>query len=172
MSPRPTICACVITSGGDQVLARAVRNDETAVAALFDAAAAHGSPALVIDTTSSTAALLMHAAAQRGLPVAYVTGLAMRRAAELYAGAAKTDPKDAYVLADYAMRNADRSGLGQPQRRTADWFADPPTAVTLTSQPMPPGSRTVCATRCCRCRPRWSAPSATSSSPAAGSATP
>ena len=70
MSPRPTICACVITSGGDQVLARAVRNDETAVAAVFDAAAAHGSPALVIDTTSSTAALLMHAAAQRGLPVA------------------------------------------------------------------------------------------------------
>ena len=35
-------------------------------------------------------------------------GLAMRRAADLYAGAAKTDPKDAQVLADYARRNADR----------------------------------------------------------------
>ena len=42
------------------------------------------------------------------MPVAYVTGLAMRRAADLYAGAAKTDPKDAGVLADYAWRNADR----------------------------------------------------------------
>ena len=42
------------------------------------------------------------------MPVAYVSGLAMRRAADLYAGAAKTDPKDAEVLADYAWRNADR----------------------------------------------------------------
>ena len=50
----------------------------------------------------------MEAAAQRQVPVAYVTGLAMRRAADLYAGAAKTDPKDALVLADYARRNADR----------------------------------------------------------------
>ena len=32
---------------------------------------------------------------------------ALRRAADLYAGAAKTDPKDAQVLADYARRNAD-----------------------------------------------------------------
>ena len=141
------------------------------MAALFDAAAAYAKPALVIDTTSSTAALLMHAAARRDLPVAYVTGLAMRRAAELYAGAAKTDPKDAAVLADYARRNADRSGLGQPQRRTPRRFADPPTAVTSTSRPMPPGSRTVCATRCCRCRPRWNALSATNSLPAAECAT-
>ena len=42
------------------------------------------------------------------IPVAYVTGLAMRRAADLYAGAAKTDPKEAQVLADFAWRNADR----------------------------------------------------------------
>ena len=100
--------ACVVTADGEQVLARSVGNDETSVAGLFDKAAAHGAAALVIDTTSSTAALLMHAAAQRNLPVAYVTGLAMRRAAQLYAGAAKTDPKDAAVLADYARRNADR----------------------------------------------------------------
>ena len=64
--------------------------------------------ALVIDTTSSAASLLMETAAATQVPVAYVTGLAMRRAADLYAGAAKTDPKDALVLADYARRNADR----------------------------------------------------------------
>ena len=40
--------------------------------------------------------------------MAYVSGLTMRRAADLYAGAAKTDPKDAQVLADFAWRNADR----------------------------------------------------------------
>ena len=38
----------------------------------------------------------------------------MRRAADLYAGAAKTDPKDAAVLADYARRNADRLTWTEP----------------------------------------------------------
>ena len=75
---------------------------------MIEDAAAHGSPALVVDTTSSAAVLVLGVAAEREIPVAYVTGLAMRRAADLYAGAAKTDPKDAQVLADYARRNADR----------------------------------------------------------------
>ena len=38
----------------------------------------------------------------------------MRRAADLYAGAAKTDPKDAAMLADYARRNADRLTWPEP----------------------------------------------------------
>ena len=100
--------ACAVTAAGAEVLARSVRNDEASIGRLIDDAAVHGTVALVIDTTSSAASLLLEAAAQREVPVAYVTGLAMRRAADLYAGAAKTDPKDAAVLADYARRNADR----------------------------------------------------------------
>jgi len=100
--------ACAVTSEGAEVLARGVRNDEASIDQLIDDAAAHGAAVLVIDTTSSAASLLLEAAARREVPVAYVTGLAMRRAADLYAGAAKTDPKDAFVLADYARRNADR----------------------------------------------------------------
>ena len=50
----------------------------------------------------------MEVAARREVPVAYVSGLAMCRAADLYAPAAKTDPRDAAVLADYARHNADR----------------------------------------------------------------
>ena len=100
--------ACVVTAAGAEVLARSVRNDEAAIGRLIDDAAVHGTVALVIDTTSSAASLLLETAARREVPVAYVTGLAMRRAADLYAGAAKTDPKDAAVLADYARRNADR----------------------------------------------------------------
>ena len=100
--------ACAVTSAGTEVLARGVCNDEASISRLIDDAAAHGTVALVIDTTSSAASLLLEAAACREVPVAYVTGLAMRRAADLYAGAAKTDPKDAAVLADYARRNADR----------------------------------------------------------------
>ena len=92
--------ACAATADGTEVLARSVRNDEASIGCLIDDAAARGAVALVIDTTSSAASLLLEAAARREVPVAYVTGLAMRRAADLYAGAAKTDPKDAAVLAD------------------------------------------------------------------------
>ena len=100
--------ACAVTATGSEVLRRSVPNDEATIGRLIDDAAAHGAVALVIDTTSSPASLLLETAARREVPVAYVSGLAMRRAADLYAGAAKTDPKDAQVLADYASRNADR----------------------------------------------------------------
>ena len=106
--------ACAVTAAGAEVLARSVRNDEASIGRLVDDAAVHGTVALVIDTTSSAASLLLETAAQREVPVAYVTGLAMRRAADLYAGAAKTDPKDAAVLADYARRNADRLTWTEP----------------------------------------------------------
>ena len=106
--------ACAARADGTEVLARSVCNDEAAIGRLIDDAAAHGAVALVIDTTSSAAALLLEAAARREVPVAYVSGLVMRRAADLYAGAAKTDPKDAFVLADYARRNADRLSWVEP----------------------------------------------------------
>ena len=99
---------CVVSAGGEELFARPVPNDEGAIRRLINDAAAHGSPALVVDTTASAAVLMLTVAAECEIPVAYVSGLVMRRAADLYAGAAKTDPKDAQVLADYARRNADR----------------------------------------------------------------
>ena len=61
--------------------------------------------------------------------MAYVTGLAMRRAADLYTGAAKTDPKDAAVLADYARRNADRPSRGPWSARSSHPWARSPTCA-------------------------------------------
>ncbi len=60
--------------------------------------------------TSSAAVLALTVAAEVSIPVAYVSGLVMRRVGDLYAGAAKTDPTDAQVLADFSWRNADRLG--------------------------------------------------------------
>ncbi len=100
--------ACVVSAGGEALFARPVPNDEGAVRRMISDAADRGRPALVVDMTSSAAALVLTVAAGMSIPVAYVTGLTMRRAADLYAGAAKTDPKDARVLADFAWRNADR----------------------------------------------------------------
>lgn len=87
---------------------RTVGNDEAAINRLIDDASVHGRVALVIDMPSSPAQLLLTIARSHEVPVAYVTGLQMRRAAELYAGSAKTDPRDAWVLADYARRHTDQ----------------------------------------------------------------
>lgn len=64
----------------------------------------HGVPSLVIDQPGSIAQLVLAVAARRDTPVAYVPGLVMRRAADLYPGEAKTDRRDAYILADTARR--------------------------------------------------------------------
>ena len=100
--------ACAMSARGEALFCGAVPNDEATIRGMISDAADHGRPALVVDMTSSAAVLALTVAAQVAVPVAYVTGLTMRRAADLYAGAAKTDPKDAQVLADFAWRNADR----------------------------------------------------------------
>ncbi|WP_419929274.1 IS110 family transposase [Candidatus Poriferisocius sp.] len=100
--------ACAITAEGDELFSRAVANDECAIDAQFDEIQAHGTVAVIVDTTSPVAHLLLRVAAERQVPVAYVRGTVMRQAAGTYAGEAKTDPKDAFVLADYARRNTDR----------------------------------------------------------------
>ncbi len=100
--------AHAITMTGEELFARSLANNQADIEAAIKTASEHGTVALVIDMTASVAQLLLSVAAQQGVPVAYVTGLQMRRAADLYAGTAKTDPRDAFVIADFAQRNSDR----------------------------------------------------------------
>jgi transposase len=104
--------ADVLDDGGDRLFARAVRNDQCDLEALLDRAAGHGTPGLVIDQPGSIAQLALAVAARRGIPVAYVPGLVMRRAADLYPGEAKTDKRDAYVIAD----------TGRTRRHQVHWL--------------------------------------------------
>ena len=92
--------ADVLDSAGSPLFAGAVANDETDIEALLDRASRFGTPALVVDQPGSLASLVLAVAARRRVPVAYVPGLVMRRAADLYPGEAKTDRRDAFVLAD------------------------------------------------------------------------
>ena len=108
---------CAVSARGEALFFRPVTNDEADIRQVIDEAATHGHPALVVDTISSAAVLALTVAAECGIPVAYVSGLVMRRAADLYAGAAKTDPKDAQVLAYYARRNAGPADMDQRHRR-------------------------------------------------------
>ena len=104
--------ADVLDNDGERLFARAVANDQAALEALLDRAAQHGTPGLVIDQPGSIAQLALAVAARRGTPVAYVPGLVMRRAADLYPGEAKTDRRDAYVIAD----------TGRTRRRQVHWL--------------------------------------------------
>ena len=100
--------AQAVTTDGVELFARAVKNDQAAIESMLADASVVGPAAVVIDMTSAGAQLMLGVTAQHQIPVAYLSGLIMRRAADLYAGAAKTDPRDAWVLADYARRNPDR----------------------------------------------------------------
>jgi transposase len=94
--------ADVLDDDGERLFSRSVANDQAAIEAVLDRAGGHGTPGLVIDQPGSIAQLALAVAARRGIPVAYVPGLVMRRAADLYPGEAKTDKRDAYVIADTA----------------------------------------------------------------------
>lgn len=94
--------ADVLDDDGESLFARSISNDEADLEALLAQAAGHGVPGLVVDQPGSIAQLAIGVAARKGVPVAYVPGLVMRRAADLYPGEAKTDRRDAFVIADTA----------------------------------------------------------------------
>ena len=104
--------ADVLDEAGSPLFARAVANDEADIEALIARAESLGSPALVVDQPGSLARLVLAVAARRGVPVAYVPGLVMRRAADLYPGESKTDRRDAFVLAD----------TGRTRRHQVHWL--------------------------------------------------
>jgi transposase len=92
--------ATVVSAAGEPLFERSVANDEAQIERLLDRALESGASALVIDQPGSIGSLAVCVARRRGVPVAYVPGLVMRRASELYPGEAKTDRRDSYVLAD------------------------------------------------------------------------
>ena len=100
--------ATVIDAGGEVLFDRPVTNSQAALEALLDRATEYGVSALVIDQPGSIAALSLAVARDRGVAVAYIPGLVMRRAADLYPGEAKTDTRDSYVLADTARVHRSR----------------------------------------------------------------
>ena len=62
----------------------------------------HGRVLVIVDQPASIGALAIAVARALGIEVAYLPGLAMRRIADLHPGEAKTDARDAYVIADAA----------------------------------------------------------------------
>ena len=96
--------AVALTTAGERVYDKALPNDETRLRAILDdLAAAHGPVLLVVDQPATIGALPVAVAQScEDVEVAYLPGLAMRRIADLHPGSAKTDARDAAIIAEAA----------------------------------------------------------------------
>jgi len=93
---------------------RILTQDETKLRELFTQLQNHGEVLMVVDQPNTIGALPIAVARDCGCSVAYLPGLAMRKAADLYPGRSKTDARDAFIIADTArtmphtLRQVDR----------------------------------------------------------------
>ena len=93
--------ACLIDRDGEVLASAPVRNREAELDALL--ASAPGGTLVVVDQFRNIGSLAVRRARAAGLGVAYLPGLAASRAAGLFAGEAKTDERDAEVIARTAL---------------------------------------------------------------------
>ena len=95
--------ATALTPAGKRVFDKRLPNTEPRLREVFTKLQAkHGTVLVVVDQPASIGALPLAVARDTGCRVAYLPGLTMRRIADLYAGEAKTDARDAAIIADAA----------------------------------------------------------------------
>ncbi|MET9325156.1 IS110 family transposase [Streptomyces sp. NPDC003038] len=95
--------ATAVTPAGKKAFDKRLPNSEPKLREVFaKLQAKHGTVLVVVDQPASIGALPLAVARDMGCPVAYLPGLTMRRIADLYPGEAKTDARDAFVIADAA----------------------------------------------------------------------
>ena len=116
MWARQSITAVALDPAGKRLFDRPLANDETALRALFGQLSRSRPVVVVVDQPASIGALPVAVAQAMGIDTAYLPGLAMRRMADLHPGNAKTDARDAFVIADAArtmphtLRSVDIAG--------------------------------------------------------------
>jgi transposase len=95
-----------LTPAGKKVFDKRLPNSEPKLRAVFDKLKTKfGTVLVIVDQPANIGALPLTVARDCGCEVAYLPGLAMRRAADMYEGEAKTDARDAFVIADVARTN-------------------------------------------------------------------
>ena len=94
--------AVALAGDGSVLLDRSLPQDETQLVGLIQELMAHGTVLFVVDQPATIGALPLAVAKAQGVEVGYLPGLAMRRIADLHAGEAKTDARDAAIIAQAA----------------------------------------------------------------------
>ena len=92
--------ACILDSGGNQVLSKRVNQHEQSLRKLFNCYATNEAKTLVVvDQPNNIGRLTVAVAQDIGVDVRYLPGLAMRQLSRIHAGNSKTDVRDAYIIA-------------------------------------------------------------------------
>lgn len=111
--------AVALDRAGSVLLNQPLAQDEAALRALIRGLAVDGQRVLlVVDQPATIGALVVAVAMDEGVTVGYLPGLSMRRIADLHPGEAKTDARDAAVIAEAArsMPHALRSLRGSDEQ--------------------------------------------------------
>jgi hypothetical protein len=111
-----------LTPAGKKVFDKRLPNTEPKLRAVFDKLLKNGTVLVVVDQPASIGALPLAVARDAGCEVAYLPGLTMRRIVDLYPGEAKTDARDAFIIADAARAMPHTCATSPPPtRRSPNW---------------------------------------------------
>lgn len=94
--------AVALDRAGKVLFDKALPNDEAKLRAILAKLAVHGPVLMVVDQPATIGALPLAVARDAGAVVGYLPGLSMRRIADLHPGNAKTDARDALIIAEAA----------------------------------------------------------------------
>ena len=96
-----------LSAAGSVVYDKPLPQSEPKIRALLqELTVAHGTVLVVVDQPKTIGALVIAVAQDLGIDVAYLPGLTMRRVADLHPGQAKTDARDAFIIAETARTMA------------------------------------------------------------------
>ncbi len=94
--------AVALTRDGKKLYDRPLPNTERGITEVLDRLADHGPALVIVDQPATIGALPVAVAQANGMLVGYLPGLTMRRVADLHPGEAKTDARDAFIIAETA----------------------------------------------------------------------
>lgn len=94
--------AVALTRDGKKLYDKSLPNTQTGITQVLHRLAKHGRALVVVDQPATIGALPVAVAQASGVLVGYLPGLTMRRVADLHPGEAKTDARDALIIAETA----------------------------------------------------------------------
>ena len=111
----------VVDEAGGRVWSQKVDNDEGAILdALGQVLALAETVRWAVDISGTSSALLLALLAAHGQQAVYVPGRTVNRMSGAYRGEAKTDARDAYVIAETARHRRDLTAIDVPAQLAAD----------------------------------------------------
>ncbi|MYR77755.1 IS110 family transposase, partial [Streptomyces sp. SID5466] len=113
--------AAVVDETGATLWSKKIANDESAIlTALGEILELGDEVHWAVDISGTSSALLLALLVAHGQQAVYVPGRTVNRMSGAYRGEAKTDARDAYVIAETARHRRDFATIGVPAQLAAD----------------------------------------------------